>query len=380
VIKSLLSLPAYFASLPMNEEARTYARDIKYMLKKGRIKEAYNYLHYLTFWGMKDNHFIAKLSQMRTPYPSYTEIEVTTRCNLRCIMCEHTYWNEETRDMSFETFKKIVDGFPNLKWIGLTGIGESFLNKDFLKMLRYVKSKSVYVELYDTFFFIDEKTARELIEIGVDLILASIDGATKETYEKIRRGSDFERVINNVKTLVELKREMNSYFPRLGFHYIISTINLKEIPHYIEMVHSICGDQKTEILFSRVLHEFDEIQDIFTQVPDKIVLEATKLAKELGILIRLGRDVPKTKPPVTQCVAWTMPFIFVTGHVVPCCVTNEANRRDFQKRHNLGNVFERNFNEIWHSRNYTNFREMIRAGKVPVQCIKCPIFEVDKKN
>ena len=65
------------------------------------------------------------------------EIEVTTRCNLKCIICEHTYWDEPNRDMSFEQFKGIVDQFPKLKWIGLTGIGESFINKDFMKMLRY---------------------------------------------------------------------------------------------------------------------------------------------------------------------------------------------------------------------------------------------------
>jgi hypothetical protein len=66
------------------------------------------------------------------PYPKQLEVEVTTACNLRCTICEHTYWTEKPRHMTFEQFKHVVDQFPGLRWIGMTGIGSGFLNPDYL--------------------------------------------------------------------------------------------------------------------------------------------------------------------------------------------------------------------------------------------------------
>ncbi|MCK5628450.1 radical SAM protein, partial [Candidatus Bathyarchaeota archaeon] len=178
------------------------------LLREKGLRYTYNIIHFGFFWGWIRNHSnLIKMLNWFAPYPSYIEIEVTTKCNLKCIMCEHTYWNETDRDMSFEDFKGIIDQFPRLKWIGLTGIGESFLNKDFIKMLRYVKAKNIIVELYDTFYFVDGNVAEELIDLQVDNIFASIDAATKETYEKIRVGSNFERVINNVTNIFQLKKK-----------------------------------------------------------------------------------------------------------------------------------------------------------------------------
>lgn len=351
-------------------------RYLALLLREGGFKHAYNYFWYHAFYGpgFLPRLFLIHLYPWCVFYPPCIEIEVTTRCNMKCIMCEHTYWNEKGRDMSFEEFKGIVDQFPKLKWIGLTGIGESFLNKDFLKMLRYVKSKSIFVELYDTFYFVDEKIARELVEMGVDRIDMSIDAATNETYEKIRIGSNFERVINNFKTLVRLKKEMNAHFPELGFHYIVLKSNVNEIPQFIELANSLGAGENIKIFFSRTLHEFEEIKDKAMDIPEEIIRAAEKKARELGIRVAWNKDVPKIKPPISQCTVWIMPFIFVTGHVIPCCAGNEANLREFQKKYSLGNVFEKSFKGIWHSEKYTRLRRMIHEGRVPIQCKNCYSF------
>lgn len=346
------------------------------LLKEKGIRYTYNYIYYTTMYNTK-NPFLIKLLQWFVPYPIYIEIETTTRCNLRCIMCEHTYWDEKGNDMSFEDFKMIVDQFPKLKWIGLTGIGESFLNKDFLKMLRYVKSKNIIVELFDTFYFINKQIAEELIELGIDEIFLSIDAANKQTYEKIRVGSNFERVIENVKTFIELKEKKNTYFPRLDFHYIISKENMHEIPQFIELVHSL--STKSRILFTRFLHEFEEVKDLFVEIDEDVIQMAQAKAKEYGTMIWWNLDVPQKKPHISKCTTWSMPFIFVTGHVVPCCSSNEANRREFQKEHSLGNVFENSFRQIWYSQKYKEFRRMIRKGQVPEPCKNCCLYDTGLK-
>ena len=346
------------------------------LLRSKGVKYSYNYVHLCIFYGTK-NPFLINLLHWLEPYPPYIEIEVTTRCNLRCIMCEHTYWNEPNRDMSFEEFKGIVDQFPKLKWIGLTGIGESFINKDFMKMLRYVKSRNIFVELYDNFFLIDEKVARSLVEIGVDRILVSLDAATKETYEAIRVGSNFERVLKNVKCLFQIKEEKNTYFPQTDFHFIVTKANIHETAQYIELVHSLVDSERASIQFTRMLHEFREIKNLFVEIPEEIIGAAEKKAKELGIGVAWNADVPRNKPPIKKCTEWIMPFIFATGHVIPCCSGNEAGHRDFQKDHSLGNVFEQSFQDIWYGQRYKRLREMLGQGKIPLPCTNCCLYDTE---
>lgn len=356
--------------------ARRIIQMVKSLLKNRGLIYTYNWLHFYIFWGWIRNHpSLVKLLNWFAPYPSYIEIEVTTRCNLKCIICEHSYWNESNKDMSFKEFKNICNQFPRLKWIGLTGIGESFLNKDFMQMLEYIKSKSVIVELYDSFFFIDENTAEKLIDLQVEKIFVSMDAATKETYEKIRVGSNFERVINNVRNLFQLKREKGADYPELLFHYIVNKYNIHEIPQYIDLIHSIAQEPVT-IQFSRMLHKFVEVSNLFTEIPQETIKAAKEKAKDYGIALTWNADVPQVKPPINRCIEWTMPFIFVTGHVIPCCSGNEAGHRDFQKKTALGNVFEQSFKQIWRGEKYKTLRKMLRKGETPLPCRNCCLYEV----
>lgn len=351
-----------------------------FLVKNRGLRYTYNHYYNLLHFQLysSKNPLLVKLLYWLEPYPSYLEVEATTRCNLKCIMCEHTYWNEPARDLSFEEFKGLIDQFLGLKWIAFTGIGENFLNKDFMKMYRYLKSKwkGILIELYDTFYFIDEKIARELIqEIGLTRVLASIDGATKGTYEKIRVGSNFERVTSNVKRFIEIKRELSSPLPEIIFHYIISKANIHEVPQYVEYVKSLGGE---DIFFTAMLHSFEEVKELVTEVPKEVIREAEKRGKELGVHITWNEDVPEQKPPISKCTEWTMPFIYVTGHVQPCCAAQEANRRPVQKEQSLGNVFEKSFKEIWNSGKYRNLRRMLAKGKVPAQCRDCPIYDTGR--
>lgn len=344
-----------------------------FLLRKKGFKYTLNKIYFSKFYGTK-NPFLIKFLYFFKPYPVFVEIEVTTRCNSKCQFCEHTYWQEPEKDMTLEEFKYIINQFPKLKWAGLTGIGESFLNKDFLKMLGYLKSKNVFVELYDSFYFIDEETAKKLIEMEVDKIFVSTETATKETYEKLRVGSNFERVINNVKNFFQLKKIMGSTFPETSFHYLITKINYQEVPEFIELVRTLTDNEKVSIQFSRLLHKFKEIENLYMEIPEDIIKIAEKKAKELNIKLIWNANIPKSKPPIKKCTEWSMPFIFVTGEVIPCCSGNEANLRSLQKERALGNIFKQNFKEIWYGQKYRAFRNMLRQGKVPPQCGNCCLY------
>lgn len=359
------------------KKIKQYINYALYLLKTRGLKYTYNMFVFHSLY--RQNSFLRKLFLIKlfpwtVPYPPFIEVETTTRCNLKCLICEHTYWKEPQKDMSYEQFKYILDQFPRLKWIGMTGIGESFLNKDFTKILELVKSREIYIELFDTFYFMNEKNINKLIDLKVDKLCLSIDGATKETYEKIRVHSNFERVVNNISNFVKIKKQRKAYFPELEVHFIANKINYKEIPDFVRFARKIGIDGV--VRFTSLLHAFKEVKQYEMEIPESIVKEANKIAEELGIDVAWNKNVPPKhkRAPITDCTVWIMPFIFVTGHVIPCCTANEANRRDFQKKYSIGNIFEKPFKDIWNSKSFRKFRKDVHEGKTPVQCKGCPAF------
>lgn len=321
---------------------------------------------------------VLEKSPSLVPSPHSIELEVSTKCNLKCRMCEHTYWDEPGKDLSYEDFKKIVEQFPRLNFVGFSGIGSNFLNKDFLKMLRYLKSKSVFVEIFDPFYLVDEKAAKELVDLSIDLMWMSVDGATKETYEDLRVGSDFDRVINNVKNLIRLKKEMGKELPEIRFHYIVLKPNLHEMEKFVELIHSIADGETPMIQFSQLLHPFEEVKDLAADVPEDIKRRVNEKGKELGIDICWNEYQFREKPPIKNCYNWTMPYIYADGTVQPCCALQEQKDRPFLRKYSIGNVMEKPFTEIWKDE-HKKFRQMIHNNRVPPICTRCQIYDVGSK-
>jgi len=351
----------------------------------GRFEEVYNmFWVYPLWWNKKTasfflNKFLPKLGI--DLFPPFLEIEPTTICNFRCKCCEHSFWKEPSTNMSFEQFKKIFDDFGKPKWLGLTGIGSSYLNPDFHKMLAYAKSKGTIIEVMDHFaHFKNDEQIKELLEIGPDFQFVSTYGASKKSFEKVCRGSNYEKIKKNIETFVRLKKQLKKRFPILNFHYIITKESKDELLGFLDFVHSL-DTEVGEILVTPILHNFKEAKKYAVEIDRGYIEKIKEKAKKYGIPITINMSAKKQaetlekKPPISNCKEYIMPFIFVTGHVTPCCGQNEANARDWQKQKSLGNALEKPFREIWQSEKYKKMREMIRQGKCPAECALCPAYE-----
>lgn len=307
------------------------------------------------------------------PYPRFIEVEITTRCNLKCIICERSYWDEEEREMAFEQFKGIIRQFPRLKWIDLTGAGSIFLHKDIIKILELLHRRGIFISFTDTFLCLNEDILRKIVELGVGRIFVSMDGATKETYEAIKRNSDFEKVVRNIRKLTELKKTARVSYPQLCFRYIVIKDNVSEIPDFIKLVHDL--DPSTAKIEFAGLLSFKEIERLNAEVPEEIAEEAYRIADDLGIHIHFAHCLKKM--PITQCAAWSEPYIMVDGSVITCCALLISNRRDFLRKASYGNIFVTPFRQIWRSGRYKRIRSAIpkSKGSLPLLCHNCRVFD-----
>ena len=349
------------------------------LIRKGQWKRAYNHLWVALFTrdaGIALQDTIYRFVPFIRPYPEAIEVEVTTRCHLRCTMCEHTYWKEPSRDMSFDEFKRVIDQFPKLKWIGTTGIGSAFLNKDFVKMLRFLKGKDMFVELYDSFDLVDERIAEEIVDMGLDKIWISLDGATQEAYGQIRVGTSLAKVLKNLTTLMDIKERKRSPFPEVWFQVIVSKPNIKEMPQIVELVHSLIRGRRynyaTLIFWTNILC-FEEVRKMGTSIPDGIRKEVTELARRYHMYTTWNENVLPTHSP-SYCARWNAPFVLATGHIQPCCVINNANQRDHQKKYSFVNLFHDDFGAYWRSKEFRAFLKTLRSDRFPAICTYCRAY------
>jgi MoaA/NifB/PqqE/SkfB family radical SAM enzyme len=167
-------------------------------------------------------------------YPTHLQIEPTNECNLRCPVCFITNGQNELRkgSMSFDSFKKLIDEVGDyLLFLHFWGWGEPFLNRDFLRMTEYATSKGIKViTSTNGHFFTDEGRIGALLDSGLDVLIVALDGTDKETYEKYRTGGDFEKVIDGLKRLVQMKAARGVTLPRINVRTLATIDNEAQIP------------------------------------------------------------------------------------------------------------------------------------------------------
>jgi MoaA/NifB/PqqE/SkfB family radical SAM enzyme len=358
-----------------------YKRSIWYLLKRGELKDLYTFLFVKYFVADEGgdmsllNNIISNTGwSFLAHHPFKLEIEHTTVCNKRCIHCEHTHWKEKAETVNLEQIKSIVEQFPKLKWINLTGEGDNFLNPDYMNFIEYLREKKISVNFVDEFDFIESEKAKRLVELGVNCIWISMDGATKETYEKIKVGCNFEKAVHNIRVLQETKKKMGSPLPTLCFRFIVSNQNYLEMPRMVELIHSF-GDlgEGSRLEFTGLL-TFKEIEHLkLSSMPEEIIEETKRKAKELSVPISFSHLKKEELPSINKCSAWTEPYIMMGGYVLPCCAILMSNRRDFLRKNAFGNIFEKPFKEIWNSERYRKFRAQVlkKDGQVPLLCAGC---------
>ena len=375
--------------------AFSYRTTALYYVKNRKFRSLYNFFYVKALVPVGEGagaglyFFIGPLVRKHphiAPYPRYIEIEMTTICDKKCILCEHTYWkDQEERHLEFEEFKHIVNQFPKLKWVNLTGEGDAFLNPDYIEMIKYLKSKEIPVFLVDSFDNIDEEIARQLVEIGVDGIYVSMDGATKKTYNRIKLGCNLDRSLRNIRNLLEIKKELKSPTPELCFRYVINTINVNEIPAFVDIVSSLgtrneLGDG-SRIEYCGIL-EFEGVEHLkVMNVPDSLIMEAIEKSRVKKIPVFFAHCDQKTHPPLEHCLAWMEPYFMMGGYVMPCCSVMMSNKRTFLREHALGNIFSSDFKSIWNSERYRRFRSTINNpnASVPLLCKGCRAYNTEDR-
>jgi radical SAM protein with 4Fe4S-binding SPASM domain len=171
---------------------------------------------------------------MSDGFPEALQIEVTNRCNFNCQMCIRHVWNVKPLDMDLALYKKIAKScFPKLKKLILYGFGEPFIHPKILEMLRTARKNlpedgEIIVSTNGSLI-----TSKIIKEIGVNSISFSIDTVNQAKLSRIREGSDFRLIVENIEGLAKNRDKAKTDF-RLGLETVIMTDNFSDIPNLVK--------------------------------------------------------------------------------------------------------------------------------------------------
>ena len=168
--------------------------------------------------------------------PRSIYIEPTSRCNELCQQCPRTLLSrEDDRDLSFDQFRYIVDQFPVLERVVLHGLGEPLLNKDLSRMIQYLKARGTYVLFNSNGILLNEKRGQALIDAGLDECRLSMDGATRETYARVRGVDVFDKIWRNMRAFTALQEAQHASKPAVSLWFTAMKENLHELPGLIDL-------------------------------------------------------------------------------------------------------------------------------------------------
>lgn len=280
-------------------------------------------------------------------------IEPTDLCNLKCTICylQNTKLKREKHRMFFGEFKKIVDDIQShCIYISLFYAGESLLNRDVYDMVEYSNRNNIITSISTNAMLMNEESCRNLITSGLDRLIISFDGATKKSYEKIRKGAKWETVINNIKTMIRLRKELKSKKPFVSLQMVVT----KDNEYEIELFKKLADDLNVDEAYAKSLYTYPTGSDKFFK---KIVkLNPSKKYRRKVISMR------------ENCTALWRPLVTCSGDVYPCCYDEDS-------RYPMGNTNEDSFWNIWWSEKYQNFRNDKEKFTKSPMCSKCGYME-----
>lgn len=293
-------------------------------------------------------------------YPYWLTIDPSNFCTLKCPFCPtgQTRRSREKGVLSLENFKKIADELgPYLIHIDFCNWGEPFLNPELAKLIKYAKQYNIDTKVDSNLNHFNQAYAEEIILSGLDKIIVSIDGITQETYSKYRVGGDFDTVINNLKLLINKKRELGKTNPYICWQFLVFRHN----EHEVEQVKKIGKDLGVDSV--SITKAFIGNQD---WIPLNNEYSRYRIKKNK---VEVTSECFKPAQELYCNWPWEEIAINPNGSVSVCCSV-EDEKDDF------GNIFERPFQDIWNNNLYRQARRFIKYKTAPEDgqkniCIGC---------
>ncbi len=285
-------------------------------------------------------------------YPRAIQIQTVSGCNATCITCPTglSPQRKEHKYLPMQLWEKVVEECSQLEspihTINVSLFNEPLVDKRLLDMVDMAKEV-----LPDTRFLLvtngsllTEKNIERILQSQLDAVRVSINAYYKESYDLLRNGLDFHRIVEGTKRLLEKSKELGR--PNVTASMLEVQFNTEEVEQFVDFWCQLGAQVHVSPAWNRAgnLPSDNEYQ-----------LEATGWS---------GKLCPK--PFVTLCIT-------CDGTVVLCCA-------DYAAEVVLGNIREQKLLEIWMGPKHQSVLLQILKKQNPLcnRCDKLASFQTQK--
>jgi len=158
-------------------------------------------------------------------------------------MCPWRGYRKQLKDdgiMDKAVWNSLVPFLKDVKSIDFTGGGEPLLNGNLLDWMQQARHHGCETGFLTNGLLLKPSFSEKLIQINPDWLAISIDGADAVSYERIRRGSNFDELCRNISTLSRLRI---SDKPWLMINFVIMESNADQLEEMVRLAAGLGVDQ-----------------------------------------------------------------------------------------------------------------------------------------
>ena len=288
------------------------------------------------------------------PMPIALSVEPTTACNLGCPECPSglKQFTRPTGNLKEGLLDQLLDEIgKDLVYLTFYFQGEPFIHPDMNGLIAKASKRGIFTATSTNAHFINEKSAEDIVKSGLNRLIISIDGTTQDVYESYRKKGKLDKVIQGAKTILAKRKELKSSFPRVYFQFLVVRPN----QHQIDDVKELGKELGVDGVHFKTAQVYDyENGNPLIPTIDKYARYEKRPDGKWGIKNLLDDQCWKM---------WHSAVVTWDGRVVPCCFDKDAT-------HQMGQIGDESFSEIWRGETYSNFRSALLRSRSEIEICK----------
>ena len=174
--------------------------------------------------------------------PSYLDVELTNFCNYNCRFCPTgTKTMQRMRGMMPD---KVVEAIAeNVRKYHISGVrfirwGEPTLHPEYIPIMDDIRKSGAIIHINTNGSFVEKEQIKRLLDIHLDSIKFSFQGADEGTYDEMRVGGDYKKLLETVRLFYEMRG--NKDYPYIQISTTLTTENEEQIENFKNDVVDIC--------------------------------------------------------------------------------------------------------------------------------------------
>lgn len=329
-------------------------------------------------WNLDSNKMLWHIDRMRQYFyenkrvpPILIDIGVTKKCNANCLYCYGVKQVMKDVEIPKNVLISLFRDAPNLgvKALTLTGDGENTLNDGIYPAMKVGKNNGLDIGMATNGIALNHEKIQTILESMV-WCRFNISAGSQDSYKRIHRVDQFDRVIHNMSVAKKIKRD-NGYNTTLGFQMVLIPECLDEVIPLTKIALDIGVDYLVIKQFSDPNCEDINVENFnkseFLKRAKDVLQYAEKMSNDVTSIIPKWNIMSlENKRSYPYCI--DLPFIFQIsgdGKCYPCGYLFGS------KEYCYGDLCKKSLGKIINSERYWSIIEKIRNTPVENVCVGC---------